>query len=145
MDIKISIGADHVGYGMKQILIEWIQEKWVISKDFGTHSNESVDYPVFAHQVAVSVENHDSDFGILVCGSGQGMAITANKHQGIRAALCWNKVIAALARQHNNANILVLPGRFLTLPQAIEITEVFLTVEFEGGRHQNRIDQISQF
>lgn len=93
----------------------------------------------------MSVENYESDFGILICGSGQGMAITANKHQGIRAALCWNKVIAALARQHNNANILVLPGRFLTLSQAIEITEAFLTVEFEGGRHQKRIDQIFPF
>jgi ribose 5-phosphate isomerase B len=145
MDVKISIGADHGGYEMMQILKEWIQEKWVITKDFGTHSNDSVDYPFFAHQVAMSVENYDSDFGILICGSGQGMAITANKHHGIRAALCWNKVIAALARQHNNANILVLPGRFLTLSQAIEITEAFLTVEFEGGRHQKRIDQIFPF
>jgi ribose 5-phosphate isomerase B len=100
MDIKISIGADHGGYKMKLVLKEWIEGKWVITKDFVTHSNESVDYPVFAHQVVVSVENHESDFGILVCGSGQGMSITANKHKGIRAALCWDKVIAALARQH---------------------------------------------
>ena len=88
MDDKISIGADHGGYEMMQILKKWIQEKWVITKDFGTHSNDSVDYPFFAHQVAMSVENYDSDFGILICGSGQGMAITANKHHGIRAALC---------------------------------------------------------
>jgi ribose 5-phosphate isomerase B len=145
MGVKISVGADHGGYEMKQILKVWIQEKCVIVKDFGTNSNESVDYPVFAHQVAISIENHESDFGILVCGSGQGMAITANKHQGIRAALCWNKAIATLARQHNNANILVLPGRFLTISQAVEITEAFLTAEFEGGRHQKRIDQIFPF
>ena len=143
MDAKICFGADHCGYEMKQILKKRIQEKCVISKDFGTHSNESVDYPVFAHLVAVAIENREYDFGILVCGSGQGMAITANKHQEIRAALCWNKSIAALARQHNDANILVLPSRFLTFSQAIEITEVFLMTEFEGGRHKNRIDKIS--
>ena len=142
MGIEISIGADHGGYEIKQILKKWLELKSISIKDFGTHSIESVDYPVFAHQVAVSVQNNECDFGILICGSGQGMSITANKYQGIRAALCWDKTIAILARQHNNANILVLPGRFLNIIEAIAITETFLSTKFEGGRHKKRIDMI---
>jgi len=142
MGIKISIGADHGGYDIKQLLKEWLDLKSVTIKDFGTYSIESADYPVFGHQVAVSVQNNDCDFGILICGSGQGMAITANKYKEIRAALCWDKSIAILARNHNNANILVLPGRFISSDQAIEITEAFLSTKFEGGRHKKRVEMI---
>jgi len=142
MGIEISIGADHGGYEIKQILIKWLEQKLISTKDFGTYSIESADYPVFGHQVAVAVQNNECDFGILICGSGQGMSITANKYQGIRAALCWDKTIAILARQHNNANILVLPGRFLNIIEAIAITEAFLTTKFEGGCHKKRIDMI---
>jgi len=142
MGVKISIGADHVGYEIKQILKKWLELKSITIKDFDTHSLESADYPVFGHQVAVSVQNNESDFGILICGSGQGMSITANKYKEIRAALCWDKTIAILARQHNNANILVLPGRFLNIIEAMAITEAFLTTKFEGGRHKRRIEMI---
>lgn len=142
--MKISIGADHGGYELKQILLKWLSSKSLIIKDFGSHSQESVDYPVYGHLVAKSVQNNQCDFGILICGSGQGMAITANKYNKIRAALCWDKTIAALARQHNNANILVLPGRFISSDQAIEITETFLSSIFEGGRHKKRVSMIVQ-
>ena len=142
--MKISIGSDHGGYEIKQSLQRWLNSKSLTVKDFGSHNSESVDYPVYAHLVAKSVQNNECDFGILVCGSGQGMAITANKYNRIRAALCWDKTIAALARQHNNSNILVLPGRFISDDQAIEITKVFLSTIFEGGRHQKRVDLIVQ-
>lgn len=142
MNLRISIGADHGGYEIKQILKKWLNSKTSVINDFGTTSNDSVDYPFFAHSVAKSIQNHECDFGILVCGSGQGMCITANKYSKIRAALCWDKTIATLARQHNNANILVVPGRFVRSDQAIEIVEAFLSTEFEGGRHQKRIDLI---
>lgn len=142
MTLKISIGSDHGGYELKKALTDWLISKSIQVNDFGTNSGESVDYPTYAHQVVNSVLNNECNFGILVCGSGQGMAITANKYNEIRAALCWDKAIAALARQHNNANVLVMPGRFISIDQAIEITEAFLSSEFEGGRHQNRIDLI---
>lgn len=144
MTLKISIGADHGGYELKQSLYKWFNSKSLTVKDFGSHNQKSVDYPVYAHLVAKSIQNNKCDFGILVCGSGQGMAITANKYNKIRAALCWDKTIAALARQHNNANILVLPGRFISIEEAIEITEAFLSTQFEGGRHQKRVDMIVQ-
>ena len=140
--MEISIGADHGGYEIKQKLKEWLFSRSIEVNDFGTDTTASVNYPGFAHVVAMSIQNYESDFGILVCGSGQGMAITANKHRQIRAALCWNKSIAKLSREHNNANILVLPGRFLSGDEAIEIVEVFLKTEFAGGRHQSRIDLI---
>ena len=142
--MKISIGSDHGGYDIKQQLINWLQSQLVNIKDIGTQSNDSVDYPVFAHQVVASFLNQECDFGILVCGSGQGMAIAANKYKEIRAALCWDKTIASLARQHNNANILVLPGRFITINQAIEITQTFISTGFDGGRHQKRLELIVQ-
>lgn len=144
MGVKISIGADHGGYELKRLLQKWLISKSITFDDYGSHSFESVDYPVYAHQVAKSVQNDECDFGILICGSGQGMTITANKYKKIRAALCWNKTIAALSRQHNNANILVLPGRFLSITQAIEITDAFLSAKFEGGRHQKRLNMIVQ-
>lgn len=142
MALKISIGADHGGFEIKQAIYDWLISKSIIVKDFGVNSGESVDYPVYAHLVSESVQNKECDFGILVCGSGQGMSITANKYDKVRAALCWDKAIAALARQHNNANVLVLPGRFISDEQAIEITETFLTSCFEGGRHQKRVSMI---
>jgi len=144
MAIKICIGADHGGFETKKVLIDWLLSKSVAIKDYGTNSSESVDYPVYAHLVSKAIQRNEFDFGILICGSGQGMALTANKYRNIRAALCWDKSIAALSRQHNNSNILVLPGRFINDKEAIEIAETFLTSAFEGGRHQKRVDMIVQ-
>ena len=139
--MKIAIGADHAGFELKETLRSSLTEYQL--KDFGTYSAESVDYPDFAHPVAFAVENGEFDLGILICGSGNGIAITANKHQGIRAAICWNTELASLARKHNNANILCLPARFISIKEAQEITQIFLTTEFEGGRHANRVNKIS--
>ncbi len=139
--LKIAIGADHAGFELKETLSSSLKEHEL--KDFGTYSAASVDYPDFAHPVAFAVENKEFDLGILICGSGNGIAITANKHQGIRAAICWNTELASLARKHNNANILCLPARFISIKEAQEITNTFLNTEFEGGRHANRVDKIS--
>jgi ribose 5-phosphate isomerase B len=139
--IKIAIGADHAGFEYKQALAENLTESLV--KDFGTYSADSVDYPDFAHPVASAVENGDADFGILVCGSANGVAITANKHQGIRAAICWNVELAALARQHNNANVICIPARFITLDVAKDIVNTFLSTDFEGGRHATRVNKMA--
>ena len=139
--MKIAIGADHAGFDLKETLSASLTEHEL--KDFGTYSSNSVDYPDFAHPVASAVENAAFDFGILICGSGNGIAITANKHQGIRAAICWNTELASLARKHNNANILCLPARFISVKEALAITQTFLTTEFEGGRHANRVNKIS--
>lgn len=138
---RIAIGADHAGYDYKQQLIEFLKEENV--EDFGTFSSESVDYPDFAHQVASVIGKGDYDLGILVCGSANGVAITANKHQGIRAAICWTEELAELARLHNNANILCIPARFISASLAKVITQKFLNTEFEGGRHANRVNKIS--
>lgn len=139
--MKIAIGADHAGFEYKEAITVFLNEHEV--KDFGTYSSDSVDYPDFAHPVSFAVENHEFDLGILICGSGNGIAITANKHQGIRAAICWNTELASLARKHNNANILCLPARFISIKEAQEITQTFLNTDFEGGRHQNRVNKIS--
>jgi len=139
--LKIAIGSDHAGFDYKELVKEFLANYEV--KDFGTYSNDSVDYPDFAHPVAEAVENGLFDFGILVCGSANGVAITANKHQGIRATICWQNDIAALARQHNNANILCIPARFVSEELAKEMTTTFLTTAFEGGRHGTRVDKIS--
>lgn len=139
--MKIAIGADHAGFEYKEALISFLKDYQI--KDFGTYSTESADYPDFAHPVASTVEKGEFDFGILICGSGNGIAITANKHQGIRAAICWNTELAELARKHNNANILCLPARFISIKEAQEITNVFLNTDFEGGRHANRVSKIS--
>ena len=139
--LKIAIGADHAGFDYKKELIEALDVKEV--KDFGTYSDASADYPDFAHPVALAVESGDFDFGILVCGSGNGVAITANKHQGIRAAICWNEELAERARSHNNANIVCIPARHISIDEAKKIVEVFLSTEFEGGRHATRVDKIS--
>lgn len=139
----IAIGADHAGYEYKSIIIDMLQGRGLQVKDFGTDSPNSVDYPDFAHPVSLAVENGEAACGILVCGSANGVAITANKHQGIRAAICWNNEVAALARQHNNANVICLPARFVSPPAAEEMVNLFLSTAFEGGRHQNRVAKIS--
>ncbi len=139
---KIAIAADHAGFEYKEYLKEQLKDKYEI-QDFGTHSLDSVDYPDFVHPAASSVENGDNELGILICGSGQGVQITANKHQQIRCALAWMPEIAALSRQHNNANMVALPARFIAKELALEIVEKFLTTDFEGGRHQNRVNKIA--
>jgi ribose 5-phosphate isomerase B len=140
-ELKIAIGADHAGFSYKQALLQTLKVKEL--KDFGTYDASSVDYPDFAHPVAKAVESGEFDLGILICGSANGVAITANKHQGIRAAICWNEELAALARKHNNANIVCIPERFISLELAQKIIETFFTTEFEGGRHANRVGKIS--
>ena len=140
---KIAIGGDHAGFTYKEDLKKWLEKKGYAYKDFGTHSKESADYPDFAHPVAYAVENKEFDLGILVCGSANGVAITANKHQGIRAAICWNEELASLARQHNNANIVCIPERFISSDLAEKIVDTFLHTDFEGGRHERRVSKIS--
>lgn len=140
-NISIAIGADHAGFKYKNMLIEYLKDYPV--KDFGTSGAESVDYPDFAHPVANAVENAEFTIGILICGSANGVAITANKHQGIRAAICWNEELAELARTHNNANILCLPARFISQEEAKNICTKFISSAFEGGRHANRVNKIS--
>ncbi|TDG37791.1 ribose 5-phosphate isomerase B [Pedobacter changchengzhani] len=139
--IKIAIGSDHAGFEYKEALKAYLTEFDL--QDFGTHSIDSVDYPDFAHPVALAVENKEFDYGILICGTANGVAMTANKHQHIRAAICWENDIALLVRKHNDANILCIPARFVSEYVAKEIATTFLTTDFEGGRHQNRIDKMS--
>ncbi len=141
--MKIAIGADHAGVELKRIIRQSLEDKGISIRDFGTDNTESVDYPDFGHPVAEEVESGKSDFGIVICGSGNGINMTVNKHKGIRSALCWTPEIAALARQHNNANVLALPARFISQEEGVKITETFLEAEFEGGRHQRRVDKIS--
>ncbi len=138
----IGIASDHAGYELKEILKSWLKVKGYDLKDFGAFSIESSDYPDFAHPLANAIEKGDVNIGISICGSGNGMNMTVNKHQDIRAGLCWNKEIARLARAHNNANICSLPARFVSVDDAKEIVETFLNTEFEGGRHQIRIEKI---
>ncbi|WP_259068773.1 ribose 5-phosphate isomerase B [Mucilaginibacter sp. X4EP1] len=139
--LKIAIGSDHAGFDYKQLITEGLELKEL--KDFGTYSTTSVDYPDFAHPVASAVESGEFDLGILICGSANGVAITANKHQGIRAAICWNEELASLARQHNNANVVCIPARFISLDEAKKIVKTFLSTPFEGGRHATRVNKIS--
>ena len=138
----IALCCDHAGFDTKQAVIAFLKEQGIEYKDFGTYSTESCDYPDFAHPCAISVESGDCYPGIAICGSGNGINMTLNKHQGIRAALCWEPELAQLARAHNNANILVMPGRFISNEKALEIVKTFLSTDFEGGRHQRRIDKI---
>jgi ribose 5-phosphate isomerase B len=138
----IAIGGDHAGFGCKEQVKRWLLDQGIVVKDFGTVSAEPADYPDFAHPVAESVEKGEHGFGILVCGSGNGVAMTANKHAGIRAAICWTEELAALARQHNDANILCLPARFISAEEATRITARFLDASFEGGRHARRVSKI---
>lgn len=139
---KIAIGCDHAGFPYKDSINSMLREQGIEVFDFGTDTPDSVDYPDFVHPVAAKVEKGEVDFGIILCGSGNGANMTANKHQGVRSALCWSLEITELARQHNNANVLSLPVRFLSEQQALHYVEVFLSTEFEAGRHQRRIDKI---
>ena len=140
--MKLAIASDHAGYEFKVKLVEYLKEKGYELKDFGPFSPESVDYPDFGHPLAVEVETGKFDKGITLCGSGNGINITANKHQGIRSALCWTEEIASLARKHNDANICAIPARFIDFELVKKIIDVFLNTEFEGGRHKTRIDKI---
>ena len=140
---KIAIGCDHGGFAYKDVIIEMLKEKGIEVMDFGTDSPASVDYPDFVHPVAENVEKGNVDLGVILCGSGNGAAMTANKHQGIRAALCWAEDLAALARQHNDANIISIPARFVTKVLALRMVDIFISTEFEGGRHERRVEKIS--
>jgi ribose 5-phosphate isomerase B len=141
--MKIAIGGDHAGFEYKAELIKFLTANGFEVKDFGPFSVESCDYPDFAHPLAVSVEKGENTFGILICGSANGVAMAANKHQGIRAAIVWKKELAGLARQHNDANVICLPARFISLDEAKEFALTFLKTAFEGGRHQRRVDKIA--
>ena len=143
MSISISIGSDHAGFELKKQIIDYLKNKSFIVIDKGCFSEERADYPDFAHPVADAVEKGEVSFGLLLCGSANGVAITANKHQGIRAGLAWNTEVAALVRQHNDANVLCLPVRFISLEEAKACLQVFLDTPFEGGRHQGRVNKIS--
>jgi len=139
---NIAIGCDHAGFAMKEFLKEKLTAKGYTVKDFGTNSTDSVDYPDYVHPLAESILDKSNEAGILICGTANGVAITANKHAGIRAALCWKKEVASLARQHNDANIICLPARFVSNEEAGEMAETFLNTAFEGGRHANRLQKI---
>lgn len=140
--VKIAVASDHAGYERKLFVVKYLENLGYKVKDFGAYSSESSDYADWAHPMANAVENGEFTMGISLCGSGNGINMTVNKHQGIRSALCWNTEIAALAKQHNNANILAIPARFVTDTEAISIVNAFMNAEFEGGRHQTRIDKI---
>ncbi|MBP8903152.1 MAG: ribose 5-phosphate isomerase B [Paludibacteraceae bacterium] len=142
--LRIGLCSDHAGYEMKQVILEHLKAKNPAElKDFGCYSPESCDYPDYAHPMATAIEKGDFDYGISICGTGNGISMVLNKHQGIRAALCWNEEIAILARRHNNANVISLPARFITEEQALAMIDAFFTTGFEGGRHQRRIDKIA--
>ncbi|GIJ94883.1 ribose 5-phosphate isomerase B [Capnocytophaga stomatis] len=141
--MKIAIGNDHAGPAYKKAIVTYLESQNIEVLNFGTDTFDSVDYPDFGHKVAQAVASKNADLGIVICGSGNGIAITANKHQQIRCALCWTKEIAALARQHNDANVISIPARFTAIEQAVEIVKTFLNTDFEGGRHSNRVNKIS--
>jgi ribose 5-phosphate isomerase B len=139
----IAVGADHAGFAYKTAVVKHLNQLGYQVADYGTYSESSVDYPDFAHPTAQSIENNEASCGVLICGSANGVAITANKHQEIRAALCWQKEVAELARKHNNANIVCLPARFISLQIALDIIDTFLNTSFEGGRHEERVNKIA--
>lgn len=139
----IPIGADHAGFQLKEIIKTHLINKGFDVEDFGCFSEESIDYPDYGHPVATKVEQNEGMLGILICGSGNGINMTANKHAGVRSALCWKKELAELARQHNDANIIALPARFISAEEGIEMVDVFLQTAFEGGRHANRVHKIA--
>ncbi|MBB6326347.1 ribose 5-phosphate isomerase B [Algoriphagus iocasae] len=143
MSKKIAIGGDHAGFEYKAKLVSKLESQGYEVKDFGPFSTDSVDYPDYVHPLCSAIEAGEFELGIVICGSGNGVAITANKHQGIRAALCWDNELAALARQHNNANVIALPARFIAYELAEQLVETFLTTDFEGGRHLNRVNKIA--
>jgi ribose 5-phosphate isomerase B len=141
--MKVSIGNDHAGTKYKFKIVEHLNKKEFKVVNYGTDLEESVDYPDFIHPVAEDVKNKKSEIGIIICGSGNGASMSANKHKGIRSALCWNNEICKLSREHNNANILSIPSRYVSIEQAIEMTETFINTPFEGGRHQTRVEKIN--
>lgn len=141
--MKIAIGNDHAGPKYKEAIVNYLNSKDITVSNYGTDTENSVDYPDFIHPVAKEVANQKVDFGIIICGSGNGAAMTANKYQKVRAALCWTKEITELARLHNNANVLSIPARYTSVPQAIAMVKTFISTDFEGGRHQKRVDKIS--
>ena len=140
---SIAIGCDHAGVDYKDAIKTYLESKGFSVKDFGTYTKDSVDYPDFAHPVATSVENNETAFGILICGSANGVAITANKHAGVRAAICWGDELASLARQHNDANVICIPARFVDETTAIKMVDTFMNTTFEGGRHEGRVRKIA--
>lgn len=141
--MKISIGNDHAGPDYKKAIVQFLESKGHQVTNYGTDTINSVDYPDFGHAVAKDVSEGKSDFGIVICGSGNGIAMTVNKHKKVRAGLCWTKEIAYLTRLHNDANIISIPARYTSIQQAVEMVETFINTEFEGGRHQTRVDKIS--
>lgn len=142
-DLRIALSSDHAGYGLKLKVIEYLKQQGCISiHDYGCFSTESCDYPDYAHPMAAAVESGEADFGIAICSSGNGISMTANKHQGVRAALCWMPELGQLARLHNNANVLSLPANFISEHIAFEIVDAFFSTDFEGGRHQRRVNKI---
>lgn len=141
--MKIAIGCDHAGFPYKKVITDLLESKQIAVLDHGTHSLDSVDYPDFVHPVANDVESGTVQLGIVICGSGNGVAITANKHAGIRAALCWDTELATLARQHNDANVIAIPARFVSEEKAVEMVDAFLNTKFEGGRHARRVGKIT--
>lgn len=143
LKLPVAIGCDHAGFDCKEDLISFLEGEMVAYKDFGTYNKDSVDYPDFAHPVASAVEKGEAAFGILLCGSANGVAITANKHQGIRAGLCWDEEIASLVRKHNDANIICIPARFVSDGLAEKMLDIFMNTPFEGGRHATRVGKIS--
>ena len=140
--MSIGVASDHAGYELKTKVIKHLESKGCVVHDFGTDSAESVDYPDYAHKLASAVESGSCQFGIAICGSGNGVNMTVNHHRKVRGALCWTPEIAALARQHNDANIISLPARFIEAPIALQMVDVFLSTDFEGGRHQRRVEKI---
>ena len=141
--MKIAIGNDHAGPAYKKAIVIFLESKGIIVSNYGTDTEDSVDYPDFIHPVAKDVATNKVDLGIIICGSGNGAAMTANKYKEVRAALCWNKELTELARLHNNANILSIPARYTSIPQVLAMVDVFLNTKFEGGRHQTRVDKIT--
>ncbi|MDR3273162.1 MAG: ribose 5-phosphate isomerase B [Flavobacteriaceae bacterium] len=140
--MKIAVAADHAGFTYKNLIFKYLENKDYTVHDFGTYTSESVDYPDCVHPLATAVESKEFDYGIVVCGSGEGVSMTANKHQGIRCALCWNEEVAEITRKHNNANVLAIPERFISEDLALKIVDKFLHTDFEGGRHERRVEKI---
>ena len=141
-ELTIALASDHAGFALKNQVRLFLEDNGAKAHDFGCFSDESCDYPDYAHPLAEAVEKGEYEFGIVICSTGNGICMTANKHQGIRAALCWEKRLAQLARQHNNANVLGLPANFITVPQALDIVATFFQTDFEGGRHERRVNKI---
>ncbi|MCC9042109.1 ribose 5-phosphate isomerase B [Myroides sp. M-43] len=141
--MKIAIGNDHAGPEYKKAIVKYLEDKGITVTNYGVDDFSSVDYPDYAHKVGADIDEGKADFGIVICGSGNGIAMTANKHQGVRCALCWTKEIAELARLHNDANVISIPARYTSIEQAVAMVETFLNTAFEGGRHQNRVNKIT--